>query len=95
MSSAAGSAPGSLTVPPLDGWEGLVLGLLAAVVIGVAFLLVDALGTDRSSSAEWQEWLDGRSRSRSIGSDEPVPSDGRVRAATPAKAAGPGTHLRP
>ena len=57
-------APGSLTVPPLFGWEGIVALLVAAVVIGVAYLALSALFTSRRPSAEWDAWLQGRSRDR-------------------------------
>ena len=58
-------APGSPTVPPLAGWEGVVLALLAVLVVGLVFLVVGALVTaTRRPSAEWEAWLAGRSRSR-------------------------------
>lgn len=57
--------PGSPTVPPLAGWEGLVVALLAVLVVGVAFLVIGALATaSRRRSPEWEAWLDGRSRRR-------------------------------
>lgn len=62
MSTDATPAPGSLTVPPLFGWEGLVALLVAAVVIGVGFLVLSAVSASRRPSADWDAWLQGRSR---------------------------------
>lgn len=74
MSSDERPAPGSLTVPLLDGWVGIVVVLLVVVVVGVAFLLMGAVTTGRRGSPEWQAWLDGRSRGRSEARDlPPVP----------------------
>jgi hypothetical protein len=65
MPAVTAPAPGSPTVPPLAGWEGIVLALLAVLVVGVAFLVIGALATaSRRRSPEWEAWLDGRSRSR-------------------------------
>lgn len=65
-------APGSLTVPPLAGWEGIVLALAAVLAVAVLFLAVGAWATSRRRlSPEWQAWLAGRSRPR-IGSPAPV-----------------------
>ncbi len=67
-------APGSFTVPPLHGWQGIVAVLLVAVAVGVAFLLIGAVVTGRRASPEWDAWLDGRSRGRSETLDlPPVP----------------------
>lgn len=58
-------APGSLDVPPLAGWEGVVVALLAVLVVGLVFLAAGALASaSRRPSAEWEAWLAGRSRSR-------------------------------
>jgi hypothetical protein len=56
--------PGSLTVPPLFGWEGIVVLLVLAVVIGVGYLVLSAMSASRRPSADWDEWLQGRSRDR-------------------------------
>jgi hypothetical protein len=73
MTSDANPAPGSMTVPPLFGWEGIVVLLVAAVVIGVGYLLLSALAASRRPSADWDEWLQGRSRRR----DEIADGSGR------------------
>lgn len=75
--------PGSLTVPPLFGWEGIVVLLVAAVVIGVGYLLFSALSASRRPSSDWDEWLQGRSRNRLDDADE----HGRPQAAAPRPAA--------
>lgn len=65
MPAVADPFPGSLTVPPFSGWEVLGVALLAVVLLAVGFLLVGALAPDRRHrSAEWQAFLDGRSRDR-------------------------------
>ena len=64
MTPDATPEPGSLTVPPLFGWEGIVVLLVAAVVIGVGYLVLSALSASRRPSADWDEWLQGRSRNR-------------------------------
>jgi hypothetical protein len=64
MTPDATPAPGSLTVPPLFGWEAIVVLLVAAVVIGVGYLALSALSASRRPSADWDEWLQGRSRNR-------------------------------
>lgn len=66
------AAPGSLTVPPLAGWEGVVGGVLAVLVVAFAFFLLAALASGRRRrSPEWEAWLAGRSRSR-LGGREPA-----------------------
>lgn len=60
-SATAPPAPGSMTVPPLFGWEVILVVLVvlvAAVVVIVAFGAARASGSERS---EWQAWLDARS----------------------------------
>ncbi|SOC49667.1 hypothetical protein SAMN05660748_2398 [Blastococcus aggregatus] len=65
MHTLATAAPGSPTVPPLAGWQGIVVALLAVLVVGVAFLVIGALATaTRRRSPEWEAWLHGRSRNR-------------------------------
>ena len=64
MTPAATPEPGSLTVPPLFGWEGIVVLLVVALVIGVGYLVISALSASRRPSADWDEWLQGRSRNR-------------------------------
>ncbi|WP_155858917.1 hypothetical protein [Candidatus Blastococcus massiliensis] len=68
--------PGSLTVPPLHGWVGLVVLLVLAVLVGVGFLVARSLSDDEIDAAEWQSWLEARSRSGAGSEDqapEPVP----------------------
>jgi hypothetical protein len=62
MTPDATPEPGSLTVPPLFGWEGIVVLLVVALVIGVGYLVLSALAAGRRPSADWEEWLQGRSR---------------------------------
>ncbi len=67
-------APGSPTVPPLAGWEGVVVALLAVLVVGLVFLAAGALATAaRRPSPEWEAWLAGRSRG---GPDPTSPAPG-------------------
>jgi hypothetical protein len=67
--------PGSMTVPPLFGWETIVAVLLLLLVVAVAFFLASATGRAPSGQSEFQAWLDARSnRHREF--PEPVPGDG-------------------
>jgi len=83
MTPDATPEPGSLTVPPLFGWEGIAVLLAAAVVIGVGYLVLSALSASRHTSTDWDEWLQVRSRDRDGAVDElavpqPTPSSGRL-----------------
>ncbi|WP_116451614.1 hypothetical protein [Blastococcus litoris] len=57
-------APGSMTVPPLFGWETILVVLVAVVLVAVAFLLLGAARASGSERSEFQAWLDGRSGTR-------------------------------
>ncbi|MGY1643846.1 hypothetical protein ACI782_22285 [Geodermatophilus sp. SYSU D00703] len=57
-------APGSMTVPPLFGWEHVLVVVAVVVVLALAALVVLAAGTAASGRSEWQAWLDGRSGPR-------------------------------
>jgi hypothetical protein len=63
--------PGSMTVPPLFGWELILTGLLVLVVVAVAFLLLGATGTGRDERSDWEAWLDARSRVRGDAAADP------------------------
>jgi flagellar biosynthesis/type III secretory pathway M-ring protein FliF/YscJ len=56
--------PGSMTVPPLFGWEFIAVVLLVAVAVAVAFFLMAAAGRNVSERAEMQAWLEARSSGR-------------------------------
>ncbi|TFV87012.1 hypothetical protein [Blastococcus sp. CT_GayMR16] len=56
--------PGSMTVPPLFGWELILTGLVVLVVVAVAFLMISATGTGRDERSDWKAWLDARSGGR-------------------------------
>jgi hypothetical protein len=53
--------PGSMTVPPLFGWEAIFVVLVVVVVVAAGFLAVGVLAQGRRGRSEWQAWLDGRS----------------------------------
>jgi hypothetical protein len=57
-------APGSMTVPPLFGWEGIILVLALLTAVAVAFLLIGAAGSSARGRSEWEAWLEARSRPR-------------------------------
>lgn len=63
MPSDSSPLPGSLTVPPLHGWVGLVVLLVLAVVVAVGFVIAESMSRSDSRSTEWESWLEGRSRS--------------------------------
>lgn len=73
MTSDVTPTPGGLTVPPLHGWVGIVVLLVAAVVVAVVFLLIGAVRSEGARSSEWQSWLDSRSRGGSA--DFPLAED--------------------
>jgi hypothetical protein len=56
--------PGSMTVPPLFGWEHILTALALILLLGVAGLVLLAAGRAASGRSEWQAWLDGRSAER-------------------------------
>ncbi|WP_448628619.1 hypothetical protein [Geodermatophilus sp. URMC 64] len=55
-------APGSMTVPPLFGWETILTGLLLLIAVAVVALVVVAARAGASGRSEWQAALDARSR---------------------------------
>ena len=60
--------PGSMTVPPLFGWEVIVVVLLLFVAVAATFFVLSAAGRNKSERRELQAWLDARS----YGSGEPA-----------------------
>ena len=56
--------PGSMTVPPLFGWENILILLILLVAVAVAFFVASATGADPDGRSEWQAGLDARSRDR-------------------------------
>jgi hypothetical protein len=78
--------PGSMTVPPLFGWEHILVVLALIALAGLVGLVLLAAGKAASSRNDWQAWLDGRSagameRSDVVGDHEPSP--GRVTGGDP------------
>src|SRR4051812_31137470 len=59
-----GPSPGSLTVPPLFGWEHILVALVLVTAAGVAGLLLLASGRAAGSRNEWQAGLGGRAAQR-------------------------------
>jgi hypothetical protein len=53
-----------MTVPPLFGWENILVVLLLLVAVAVAFFVASAAGTGADMRSEWQSGLDARSRTR-------------------------------
>ena len=53
---------GNMTVPPLFGWENILVLLLLLVVLVVTFFVLTAAGPADSERQEWQRFLDARSR---------------------------------
>ncbi|MGY1679270.1 hypothetical protein [Geodermatophilus sp. SYSU D01176] len=56
--------PGSMTVPPLSGWEDLLTVLLLLIALTVASLVVAASTAHVRGRSEWQAELDARSSRR-------------------------------
>jgi hypothetical protein len=69
-------APGSMTVPPLFGWEVILVVLVVLVVVAVAFVAFGAMRSGRSDRTEWQAWLDTRSGGHRLPTDRDEPSVG-------------------
>ena len=68
--------PGRMTVPPLFGWENIVLVLVLMAVVGLAFLLHSVARGSVHERADWQSWLEARSNRPGLpaGTDrEPAP----------------------
>ncbi|MGY1687728.1 hypothetical protein ACI8AV_06340 [Geodermatophilus sp. SYSU D00804] len=64
--------PGSMTVPPLFGWESIVVGLLLLVAVVVVLAVVGAARSGAGGRADFQSWLDARS-ARSAGPHDGTP----------------------
>ena len=56
--------PGSMTVPPLFGWEIILTVLVVLIGVAVAFFLASVSGTAVDHRSDWESWLDARSRRR-------------------------------
>jgi hypothetical protein len=54
-------APGSMTVPPLFGWQEIAIVLVLLVALGVVFLVVATTRAGTGERSEWQAYLEGRS----------------------------------
>jgi hypothetical protein len=67
---ATAPVPGNLTVPPLFGWQDIVVLMLLVIAAAVAFLVVGAGRAGRQERSDWQAFLDARSRSDSEAHDE-------------------------
>jgi hypothetical protein len=60
-----------MTVPPLFGWENILVVLLLLIVLVVAFFVITAAGPASNEQEDWQQFLDARSR-RSPDPGEPA-----------------------
>jgi hypothetical protein len=69
---------GNMTVPPLFGWENILVLLLVLIVLVVAFFVVTATGPARSEREDWQRLLDARSH-RSPDPEDPPGQPSRER----------------
>ena len=62
--------PGSMTVPPLFGWETILTILAVLLALAVVFFLASAAGRSVDDRAEWRAGLDARSRANRSRDDE-------------------------
>jgi hypothetical protein len=53
--------PGSMTVPPLFGWEHIVAVLALMTVVAAVFLVLAATRGPVQERPDWQAWLAARS----------------------------------
>jgi hypothetical protein len=60
--STTAPAPGSMTVPPLFGWQEILAVLALVIAAALAFLLIAAVCAAFTGRSEWQAFLAGRSR---------------------------------
>jgi hypothetical protein len=74
--------PGSMTVPPLFGWQDILTVLAVLIALAVLFFLASAAGKSVDGRSEWQAGLEARSRERGFPDDgsadapaEPLRSD--------------------
>jgi hypothetical protein len=56
--------PGSMTVPPLFGWEHIVAVLALVAIVAAAFLVLTVARGSLHGRSDWQAWLDARSSGR-------------------------------
>lgn len=62
--------PGRMTVPPLFGWEHIVLVLAVVAVVGLAYLLNSVARGSAQERSDWQSWLEARSSRPGVPVDE-------------------------
>jgi hypothetical protein len=62
--------PGSMTVPPLFGWQDILTVLAVLIALAVVFFLASATGRSVESRSDWQAGLDARSRERRLPDDD-------------------------
>jgi hypothetical protein len=53
--------PGSMTVPPLFGWEAILTVVAILLTLAVGYLVILASRTSKDSRSEWQAFLEARS----------------------------------
>jgi hypothetical protein len=53
--------PGSMTVPPVFGWEDIATVLVVVLVLAAVAFLALAAGRAGTARSDWQAWLDARS----------------------------------
>jgi hypothetical protein len=70
--------PGSMTVPPLFGWETIVAVLVLLLVVAVVFFVASASGRAPSGRSEFQAWLDARSNRHGESTDAQGSLDARA-----------------
>ena len=56
--------PGSMTVPPLFGWQHIVAVLALMAVVAAVFLVLAGTRGAVHGRPDWQAWLDARSSRR-------------------------------
>jgi cytoskeletal protein RodZ len=66
----AAPVPGNLTVPPLFGWEALLVLLAVLVAVGVLVAVVGTARAGATGRSEWQAYLAARSSGRAESGDD-------------------------
>jgi hypothetical protein len=62
---------GRMTVPPLFGWQDILVGVVVVLLVGMVAFVLLATGRADSSRSEWEAWLATRSPRHADLGEEP------------------------
>ena len=61
---------GRMTVPPLFGWQSILVGVALVLVVGMVAFVLLAAGRADSSRSDWEAWLAARTPEHGDPGDE-------------------------